>query len=148
VHVTAQPRSPRVAVAIRTATGAFALVLASCSAHAPDPLESYTDRGDACQQAVSAISYADDVLKPLGQEHFQDFNEEVRSKIAAVAGTLALEAHDWPSGEIHRQADAVQELAERAKSPDPSSGRERALLEYRAEAAKLVLMCEDATGEH
>ncbi|HEX5512277.1 MAG TPA: hypothetical protein VFX41_11220 [Actinomycetales bacterium] len=143
----AKPRSARVAVAIRTATGTFALLLASCSAHAADPLESYTDRGDACQQAISAISYADDALKPLGQEHFQDFNEEVRSKIAAVAGTLALEAHDLPSAEIRRKADAVQALAERAKSPDPSSGRERALLEYRGEAAKLVLMCEDATAK-
>jgi hypothetical protein len=72
----------------------------------------------------------------------------VRSKIAAVAGTLALEAHDWPSGEIHRQADVVQDLAERAKSPNPSSDRERALLEYRGEAAKLILMCEDADAKH
>jgi hypothetical protein len=49
-------------------------LLAACSAHAADPLESYTDRGDACPQAVSAISYADQALKPWGQERFQDFN--------------------------------------------------------------------------
>lgn len=120
------------------------LLLAGCMARPADPLESYTDPGDGCQQAISAITYADDVLKPLGQEPYQVFDDEVRSKIAAVEGTLALEAHDWPSTRIHRQADAVEHLAAEAKSKQDTPRRERALLQYRAEAAELVLLCRDA----
>ena len=121
---------------------AAALVCAACASE-PDALESYTDEGDACRQAVSAIGYADDVLKPLGQEPFQDFDDATRSRLAAVAGTLALEARDWPSREVAEQAEVLQPLAQAAAEKDGGVERERALLEYRVEAARLVLLCRD-----
>ncbi|MFP5348204.1 MAG: hypothetical protein ACLGIA_14415 [Actinomycetes bacterium] len=124
-----------------------ALVTASaCSQRPPDPLESYTDQGDGCQQAISAIAYADDSLKPLGQEPYQEFDEVVRSRVAEVAGQIAVEAKDWPSAAIREQADVVQRLAQEASVNDASPERVRALLEYRGEAARLVLLCRDALG--
>ncbi len=129
---------------------ALVLVLAARSRSAADAaapgLESYTDRGDGCAQAVSAISYADDVLKPLGQEEYQDFDDAVRSRLAAVAGTLALEARDWPGPEVADQARVLQPLAERASAREDAGQRPRALLAYRVEAARLVLLCRDTAG--
>ena len=113
-------------------------------------LESYTDRGDACNQAISAIGYADDVLRPLGQEPYQEFDDAVRSRLAAVAGTLSLEAKDWPDESVHRQADIVQPLAQAAadRLPDQSAASKAArintLLRYRIEAGTLILVCRDA----
>ena len=134
--------------ALLVAVIALALgTVGGCSRASSSGLENYTDPGDGCQQAISAISYADDVLEPLGQEPYQDFTDEVRSKVASVAGQLALEARDWPSRRIHRQADTVQALAEAAAVKQASDARVRALLEYRGEAAKLVLLCRDAIGD-
>ncbi len=132
---------------VRTA-GALVLVVLGCAACSspPDALESYTDSGDACRQAVSAIGYADDVLKPLGQEPFQDFDDVTRSRLAAVAGTLALEARDWPSAGVAEQAEVLQPLAQAAAEREGGDERERALLEYRVEAARLVLLCRDEGG--
>lgn len=131
---------------------------ASTSAASPSPaasttspdLDSYTDPGDACAQAISAISYADDALRPLGQEPYQEFNDVVRSRLAAVAGTLALEAKDWPDEPVHRQASLVQPLAQEAGAllPDQSAASKAArinvLLRYRIAAGTLILVCRDA----
>lgn len=114
------------------------------NADAGTGLESYTDPGDACPQAVSAIAYADDVLKPVGQEDYQVFDDAVRSRLSAVGGTLALEARDWPDAATARQAEVVQPLAERAGAREGGPARARVLLEYRVEAARLVLLCRDA----
>jgi hypothetical protein len=125
---------------------------ATPTASATSPgLESYTDAGDACPQAISAISYADDSLRPLGQEPYQEFDDVVRSRLAAVAGTLALEAKDWPDEPVHRQAELVQPLAQAAAAQLPNqsaaakAARINALLRYRIEAATLILVCRDAT---
>ncbi|HST84141.1 MAG TPA: hypothetical protein VLL08_20570 [Kineosporiaceae bacterium] len=113
-------------------------------------LESYTDTGDGCAQAISAISYADDALRALGQEPYQEFDDVVRSRLAAVAGTLALEAKDWPDEPVHRQAEIVQPLAQAAAARLPNqtatakAARINALLRYRIEAATLILVCRDA----
>lgn len=113
-------------------------------------LEAYTDTGDGCQQAISAIAYADDVLRALGQEPYQEFNDLVRSRIAAVSGTLSLEAKDWPNAAVHRQAQVVHDLAQAtaARLPNQSATakatRVNELLRYRIEAGKLILFCRDA----
>lgn len=134
---------------------ALALVLAvSVSASAcgreASALESYTDPGDACQQALSAIGYADDVLVVLGQEQYQDFDDVVTSRLAAVAGTLALEERDWPDRTTRSRAEDVIPLAEQAAELDPDDplARERALVEYRVAAGRLVLACQEATGRY
>lgn len=132
---------PAVVIALALGT------VGGCTRASSSGLESYTDPGDGCQQAISAIAYADDVLEPLGQEPYQDFTDEVRSRVASVAGQLALEARDWPSRRIHRQADRVQALAEAAAVKQESDARVRALLEYRGEAARLVLLCRDAIDD-
>ncbi len=137
-----------------------AAALAACSSPAsetgPDPstpapaltgLETYTDPGDGCEQAISAIGYADDLLKPLGQEPYQDFDDAVRSRLAAVEGTIALEMHDLPSRQVEEQATVVQDLARRAAVKDGGKEQVHALLEYRGEAARLVLLCRDALDE-
>jgi hypothetical protein len=128
-----------------------ALLLAGCGA--PDALAGYTDDGDACQQVVSAIGYADTLLKPLGQEPYQDFDDATRSRLAAVGGTISLEVHDWPTDEIADQARAVQPLAERLGGEAGGSGgaggedgRTQVLLDYRLEATRLVQLCRERTG--
>lgn len=107
-----------------------------------DELGAYTDAGDGCQQAVSAIAYADNTLRAAGQEAHQEFDDAVRSNIAAVAGTIALEVRDFPSEETLRQARQVAELAEETSAAATTGEkRVRLLREYRREAAQLVIDC-------
>jgi hypothetical protein len=118
------------------------LVLTACGGGESNPLAHYTDPGDGCQQAASAIGYADDLLLVLGQEEFQDFDPAVRSRLAAVEGTIALEVDDFPNRQVLLQARRVAELADRAQvseSPDPD--QVQALREYRREAAQLIIDC-------
>ena len=91
-------------------------LLVSCSgddkAPLSDELGHYTDAGDGCQQAVSAIAYADSSLRAAGQEQHQEFDDAVRSNLAAVSGTIALEVRDFPSERTVKQARRVADLAE------------------------------------
>lgn len=132
----------------RAATALVAAGLAGLVAGCgdPDALAGYTDEGDACQQVVSAIAYADDLLKPLGQEPYQDFDDATRSRLAAVGGTIALEVHDWPTDEIADQARVVQPLAEAAAVKDGGDAQIGALLGYRLEATRLVQLCREREG--
>jgi hypothetical protein len=125
---------------------------ATASPTSPSPgLDRYTDVGDGCAQAISAIAYADDALRPLGQEPYQEFDDVVRSRLAAVSGTLALEAEDWPDEPVHQQAEKVRPLARAAAAAPPAeltaafeAARVNALLRYRIEAGTLILVCRDA----
>ena len=124
------------------------LVVAGCAndgngdARGDDALASYTDPGDGCEQAVSAIGYADDALLVLGQEAHQKFDAAVRSRLAAVEGTISLEVEDFPTRNILLQARRVAELADRAQaSENPDDDQILALREYRREAAQLVIDC-------
>lgn len=105
-------------------------------------LSRYTDPGDGCQQAVSAIAYADASLKAAGQERYQDWDDETRSKVATVGGTIALEVKDFPSEDALHQAREVARLAREAAAKDTSAeDRVQLLREYRREAAELVIVC-------
>lgn len=107
-----------------------------------DELARYTDRGDGCQQVVSAISYASAQLKPEGQERYQVWDDAVRSSIAAVAGTIALEVRDFPSAQVLEQARTVERLADRtAAARTHGERRIRLFRQYRREAMQLVLDC-------
>ena len=133
----------------RTARGLLALctaaLLAGCTSGgsaSEDPLAHYTDDGDGCQQVVSAISYADESLKPLGQERYQTWSDEVRSRLAAVAGTVALEVYDFPSKDALGAARRAARYAERSSAARvPGDRRARYLRSYRREAASVVLTC-------
>ena len=128
---------------------AIALVvplLGACSddgkAPLSDELGAYTDSGDGCQQAVSAIAYADNTLRAAGQEQHQEFDDAVRSNIAAVAGTIALEIRDFPSKMALEQARKVEDLADETSAiATKGEKRVRLLREYRREAAQLVIDC-------
>ena len=121
------------------------VLLAACSpgkAPLADELDRYTDKGDGCQQVVSAVAYADEALKPAGQERYQVFDDEVRSKVAAVSGTVALEVRDFPAEQALDQARVVADLADRAAARSARGERRvRLLREYRREALDLVLVC-------
>jgi hypothetical protein len=107
-----------------------------------DALASYTDPADGCEQVVSAIGYADDLLLVLGQEEHQKFDAAVRSRLAAVEGTISLEVEDFPTRNILVQARKVADLADRAQaSENPDAEQIMALREYRREAAQLVIDC-------
>jgi hypothetical protein len=124
--------------------GACMLVAGCSSASGPggDALASYTDPGDGCQQAVSAIGYANDVPLVLGQEDHQRFDAAVRSRLAAVNGTISLETEDFPNDGVRAQARRVAELAEQAQASEhPDEAQILALREYRREAAQLVIDC-------
>lgn len=125
---------------------AAVLVLAGgCGSGEPegaDALASYTDPDDGCEQVVSAIGYADDLLLVLGQEEHQKFDAAVRSRLAAVEGTISLEVEDFPTRNILVQARKVADLADRAQaSENPDDEQIMALREYRREAAQLVIDC-------
>lgn len=121
------------------------VLLAACSpgkAPLADELDRYTDKGDGCQQVVSAVAYADEALKPAGQERYQVFDDEVRSKVAAVSGTISLEVRDFPAEPVLDQARVVADLADRAAARSARGERRvRLLREYRREALDLVLVC-------
>ena len=130
---------------------AVVLLVAACGggdeANGGDALATYTDPGDGCQQSVSAIGYADDLLLVLGQEAHQKFEPAVRSRLAAVEGTIRLEAEDFPNRRILLQALRVADLADRAQaSENPDDDQIRALREYRRDAAQLVIECAAATN--
>lgn len=122
-----------------------ALLVAGCGDDKPalsEQLEHYTDAGDGCQQVVSAITYADAQLKPIGQERYQDFDDAVRSSIATVSGTVALEVRDFPSEQVLLQARRVAELARLTAAKEARGDRRvRLLREYRREALQFVLVC-------
>jgi hypothetical protein len=131
--------------------GGALMSLVGCSHDKPalaDQLSRYTDSGDGCQQVVSAISYADTSLKAAGQEPYVTFDDLVRSKLAAVSGTVALEVHDFPSERALDQARRTADLAERtAAAGVPHTKRVRLLREYRREAAEMVIVCARQTGD-
>lgn len=129
-----------------TALIAAALLMSGCSGDDEAPLSEelsrYTDPGDGCAQVMSAISYADSALKALGQEPYQEFDDVVRSRLAAVDGTIGLEVRDFPSEDILEQARTVGEIAARtAAAATKGADRVLALREYRREAAQLVIDC-------
>ena len=130
-----------------------ALSLVGCSgddkpSSLSEQLAHYTDSGDGCQQVVSAISYADTSLKPAGQERYVTWTDEVRSKISAVSGTIALEAKDFPSKQALDQAQRTARLADRtAAAGVPTAKRVRLLQEYRREAAEMVVVCARLVGD-
>ena len=132
---------------------ATALSLVGCSGDAKpsslsEQLAHYTDSGDGCQQVVSAISYADTSLKPAGQERYVTWTDEVRSKISAVSGTIALEAKDFPPKQALAQAQRTARLADRtAAAGVPTAKRVRLLQEYRREAAEMVVVCARLVGD-
>ncbi len=139
-------RDEEVGVAQMAAMALVVPLLGACSddgkAPLSDELGAYTDSGDGCQQAVSAIAYADNTLRAAGQEQHQEFDDAVRSNIAAVAGTIALEVRDFPSKETLQQARKVEDLADET-SAIATKGEKRVWLlrEYRREAAQLVIDC-------
>jgi hypothetical protein len=130
-----------------------ALSLVGCSgddkpSKLSEQLAHYTDSGDGCQQVVSAISYADTSLKPAGQERYVTWTDEVRSKISAVSGTIALEVKDFPSKQALDQAQRTARLADRtAAAGVPTAKRVRLLQEYRREAAEMVVVCARLTKD-
>ena len=132
---------------------AAALSLVGCSgddkpSSLSEQLAHYTDSGDGCQQVVSAISYADTSLKPAGQERYVSWTDEVRSKISAVSGTIALEVKDFPSKQALGQAQRTARLADRtAAAGVPTAKRVRLLQEYRREAAEMVVVCARLVGD-
>jgi len=132
---------------------AAALSLVGCSgddkpSSLSEQLAHYTDSGDGCQQVVSAISYADTSLKPAGQERYVTWTDEVRSKISAVSGTIALEIKDFPSKQALGQAQRTARLADRtAAAGVPTAKRVRLLQEYRREAAEMVVVCARLVGD-
>ena len=132
---------------------AAALSLVGCSgddkpSSLSEQLAHYTDSGDGCQQVVSAISYADTSLKPAGQERYVTWTDEVRSKISAVSGTIALEIKDFPSKQALGQAQRTARLADRtAAAGVPTAKRVRLLQEYRREAAAMVVVCARLVGD-
>jgi hypothetical protein len=133
---------PAGAVAALLLAGALAGCGGDDEAPLADELGAYTDSGDGCQQAVSAIAYADASLRAAGQEQHQEFDDAVRSNIAAVAGTIALEVRDFPSKATLHQAREVADLAEQtAAAATRGQQRVELLREYRREAAQLVIDC-------
>ena len=139
-------RARRRAALIAVALLAVLQLSTGCSGDDDGPLakelSGYTDPGDGCAQVMSAIAYADDALKPLGQEQYQTWDDVSRSRLAAVDGTLALEVRDFPTESVLKQARKVGKIADHtAAAATKGAERVRSLREYRREAAQLVIDC-------
>jgi hypothetical protein len=122
------------------------VAVAGCAGSSGPPgdprLASYTDPGDGCHQVVTAITYADNLLKPLGQEAYQTFGADVRSRVATVDGTIALEMKDFPTKQIREQAVRTGKIATAGMKAGVSRrDRITRLRVYRREAAEMVLLC-------
>jgi hypothetical protein len=147
--VTFMPQSataPFPTALVAAAMIALVSLTAGCSGDDDGPLakelSGYTDPGDGCAQVMSAISYADDALKPLGQEQYQTWDDVARSRLSAVDGTIALEVRDFPNDNVLKQARKVGKIADHtAAAATKGAERVRSLREYRREAAQLVLDC-------
>jgi len=127
------------------------LPVTGCSEDKPalsDELSHYTDQGDGCPQVVSAIGYADAALLAPGQEPYQEWTDEVRSKLSAVDGTAALEVYDFPSKRALQQARKVGDVAQAVAAAGVKPSRRVVRLRvYRREAAEMVIICaEDTAG--
>jgi hypothetical protein len=139
---------PLVVVLLLTACGSDADEGPS-SAPTPSSLEGYGESvsaGTACDDAISAITYADDLLVNQGQEPYQDFDGAVRSRLSAVEGTL-LNTDEWPSEDLADESEIVQRLAHEASRNDAGLPAVRALTEYRGEAARFIVLCRDWVGD-
>jgi hypothetical protein len=140
--------APVLAVLLLTACGSDSDQGPS-SPETPSSLEGYggsVSAGTACDDAISAMSYADDLLVNQGQEPYQDFDAAMRSRLSAVEGTL-LNTDEWPSDDLADQAEIVQRLANEASRKDAGLPAVRALTEYRGEAARFILLCRDRAGD-
>lgn len=117
----------------------------AASASLSGRLARYTDPGDGCEQTVSAIAYAEFLLKPLGQERYQDWDDATLSRVAAVAGTIELELEDYPDTASAEQARTVADLATQVVDPvADAEGRVTTFRQYRREAAQMVIVCAEA----
>ena len=89
-----------------------------------------------------AITYADASLKDAGQEQYQDFTDAVRSNIAGVSGTIALERYDFSSERTLDQARRVARLARKTAALETKgAARIELLRRYRISAERLVIEC-------
>ncbi|MDA0636509.1 hypothetical protein OUY22_24100 [Nonomuraea sp. MCN248] len=119
-------------------------VLAACR-QAPAAGGSYSTGGDPddapCARVVSAIGYAELLLKPAGQEDAQHFEDAVLGRLAEVRGITLQFGPRLPAslGDAVRTVEATTESLSTAAVPRP---RQVALLkEYRTAAERIERTC-------
>ena len=137
-----------------------ALLLLSCTRGGPEPQpdaggssgavgsagSAPAGRGEGCARLVSAIGYAEQVLEPAGREERQEFGEEVRGRLAYVAGTV-VRFEDTVPAPARAAADAVRRDAEALVSAaTPRDAQVDGLRRYLASAAAALSVCEGPPG--
>ncbi|MEZ0071777.1 hypothetical protein [Planotetraspora sp. GP83] len=145
---------------IRTAArllpaGFTLLALAACGSSVPPPVAKSAspaaryvvgaDPGDdPCARIVSAIGFADALLRPPGEEDRQEFDEGVRGRIAYVEGVVLEYGPRLPGQLLEYEArlrETTHGLVPAATRPEDQV---RLLKEYRAAADSVKKGCAKA----
>ncbi|MFG1944473.1 hypothetical protein [Nonomuraea sp. NPDC048826] len=120
-------------------------VLAACQ-QAPAAGGSYSTGGDPdddpCARVVSAIGYADLLLKPAGEEDAQHFEDAVLGRLAEVRG-ITLQFGPRLPGSLGGAVRTVESTTEGLSKADVPRSRQVSLLkEYRAAAGRIERACD------
>ncbi|MEO3867216.1 hypothetical protein ABGB18_00135 [Nonomuraea sp. B12E4] len=106
----------------------------------------YSTGGDPtdspCARVVSAIGYADLMLKPRGQEDQQYFEDAVLGRLAEARGITLQFGDRLPASAKGAVAQVETATAGLAKSDVPRDRQVTLLKQYRAAADKIRAACE------
>lgn len=124
-------------------------LLTACASAPPPPAAASTDlyvtgadpADDPCQRVVSALGFAEHVLKPAGQEESQEFGEGVRGRIAYVEGVILSYGERLPAGLAEHTATLKRTIRVIVPAATPREKAVAALKEWRAAATAIEETC-------
>ncbi|SDI09395.1 hypothetical protein [Nonomuraea jiangxiensis] len=120
------------------------LLLLGCQDNASSAAR-YSTGGDPtdspCARVVSAIGYADLMLKPRGQEDRQYFEDAVLGRLAEARGITLQFGGRLPGSAQEAVARMEQATAGLSKSDVPRDRQVTLLKQYRAAADEIVAAC-------
>ncbi|GAB1817519.1 hypothetical protein [Herbidospora sp. RD11066] len=132
-----------------TALALAALTACATTPPPPDPVAAPSDRymtgtepgDDPCQRVVSALGFAEIVLKPAGQEEGQEFGEGVRGRIAYGEGVILTYGAKLPAELAEHTATLKRVIRELVPAATPHEKAVAALKEWRAAATAIERVC-------
>jgi hypothetical protein len=135
--------------------GLAIVALASCAnsspstttTHSPSPAARYLvgadPADDPCARIVSAIGYADQLLRPAGEEDGQDFGEGVRGRLAYIQGVVLEYGPRLPENLLADEAVVQRTTHDLSPAGTPKDEQIRLLREYRSAAESIKKGCAD-----
>ncbi|WP_066362019.1 hypothetical protein [Herbidospora mongoliensis] len=124
--------------------------LTACATAPPPPTAASTDLyvtgadpdDDPCERVVSALGFAELILKPAGQEESQEFGEGVRGRIAYGEGVILTYGPKLPKELAGHAATLKRTIRELVPAATPHEKAVASLKEWRAAATAIERGCE------